>query len=95
MPKRKKPNEPFRPIAVVSPVPSERRFARGRPKKEAFDVYVTNTETTEVTLGITVFALNDREAIQTARKKLLFSPLLRDVTDAVFTAVRSDSTKGR
>jgi hypothetical protein len=90
MPKRKNPTEPFRQTAVVSPVPSERRFAKGRPKKRAFDIYITDIETAEEMHAMTVFALSSREALQSARKKLLFSPLLRNVTHAVFSAVEAD-----
>jgi hypothetical protein len=91
MPKRKHPTEPFRPTAVVSPVPSERRFTKGRPKRKSFDVYVTDIETGEVTLAIPIFAVSSRDALQIARKKLLFSPLLRNITHAAFSAVEVHS----
>ena len=91
MPKRKHPTEPFRRTAVVSPVPSERRFTKGRPKKKPFDVYVTDLETGEVALAIPMFAVSSRDALQMARKKLLFSPLLRNITHAVFSAVEVHS----
>jgi len=89
MPRGRKPSsEPFRRSQVVSPVPSERRY--GRPpkvKKKSFDVYVSDIETAEETLAITVFAEDQRQAMQTAKRLLKSSPLLKKITYAAFTAV--------
>lgn len=89
MPRPKKtPAEPFRRSQVVSPVPSQRRY--GRPpkvKKRSFDVYVSDIESGEETLAITVFADNHRMATQVAKKLLRTSPLMRKITYAAFTAV--------
>ena len=84
---KKPPTEPFRRAQVVSPVPSERRYAKGRPPKKSFDIYVSDIETGDETLAITVFAPTQREAIQIARKRLHASPILRRITYAAFTAV--------
>lgn len=88
MSKRKHPpREPFRPMQVVSPVPSERRFGKFKPAKKGFDIYVSNIETGEERLAMTIYAPTEREAIQIARKRLYASPLLRRITHAAFTAV--------
>jgi hypothetical protein len=81
------PKEPFRRSQVVSPVPSERRFGKAKFVKKLFDVYVTDIETADETYAISVNAASHREAIQIARKRLKFSPLLRAITHASFTAV--------
>jgi len=89
MPRPRKPRtEEFRRSQVVSPVPSERRY--GRPpkvKKKSFDVYVSDIESGEETLAITVRADDHRQATQVAKKLLHASPLLRNITYAAFTAV--------
>jgi hypothetical protein len=87
MPKRKNPTEPFRRTQVVSPVPSGRRFGKAKAEKKTFDIYVSDIETGEETLAMTVFSWTVREALQSAKKRLQFSPLLRDITHAAFTAV--------
>jgi hypothetical protein len=85
---RKTQAEPFRPSQVVSPVPSERRYGRPpKAKKKSFDLFVSDIETGEETLAITVFALDKRDAIQIGRKLLKTSPLLRNITYAAYTAV--------
>ncbi len=81
------PKEPFRRSQVVSPVPSERRFGKAKFVKKLFDVYVTDIETADETYAMSVNAASHREAIQIARKRLKFSPLLRAITHAAFTAV--------
>jgi hypothetical protein len=97
MTKRKNPTEPFRLSQVVSPVPSGRRYGKSKVEKKAFDIYVTDIETGEETLGITVYAHSPREAIQAGKKRLQSSALLRNMTHAAFTAVefneRSDQQK--
>jgi hypothetical protein len=87
MTKRKKPTEPFRRMQVVSPVPSDRRFGNAKFQKKGFDIYISDIETGDETLAITVFAPTQREAIQIARKRLHSSPVLRKITHAAFTAV--------
>ena len=84
---KKPPTEPFRRSQVVSPVPSERRFGNAKSDKTSFDIYVSDIETGDETLAITVSAPTKREAIQIARKRLHSSPLLRRITYAAFTAV--------
>ena len=84
MSKRKKPpTEPFRRSQVVSPVPSGRRFGKAKFEKKTFDIYVSDIESGDETLAITVFAGTQREAIQIARKRLQSSPVLRKITYAV------------
>jgi hypothetical protein len=78
---------PFRRTQVVSPVPSDRRFGKIKVEKKSFDVYVSDIETGDETLAITVDAPTQREALQLARKRLRSSPLLRRITHAAFTAV--------
>jgi hypothetical protein len=91
MSKRKNPpNEPFRRSQVVSPVPSGRRFGKAKFEKQTFDVYLTDIETGDETLAITVFAPTQREAIQMAKKRLQSSPVLRGITHAAYTAVKVD-----
>jgi len=89
MPRGRKPSaEPFRRSQVVSPVPSERRY--GRPPKavkKSFDIYVSDIETGDETLALTVFAVNQREATQVAKKLLQSSPLMRKITYAAYSAV--------
>jgi len=80
------PGEPFRQSQVVSPVPSERRFGRSKSSKQGFDIYVSDIETGEETLTVTVYADSKREALQLGRKLLRSSPLLRKITHAAFTA---------
>jgi hypothetical protein len=88
MPKRKNPTtEPFRRSQVVSPVPSGRRFGKAKFEKKSFDIYVSDIETGDETLAMTVFAPTQREAIQLAKKRLQSSPVLRKITYAAFTAV--------
>ena len=88
MSKRKNPpTEPFRRIQVVSPLSSGRRFGKAKFEKHTFDVYLTDIETGDETLAITVFAPTQREAIQMAKKRLQSSALLRKITYAAFTAV--------
>jgi hypothetical protein len=91
MSKRKNPpTEPFRRSQVVSPVPSERRFSQAKFEKKSFDIYVSDIETGDETLAITVYAPTQREAIQIARKRLRSSPVVRRITYAAFTAVEID-----
>ena len=88
MSKRKHPpKEPFRRMQVVSPVPSQRRFEKLKGEKKTFDIYVSDIETGDETLAITIYASTQREAIQMARKRLQSSPLLRRITHAAFSAV--------
>jgi hypothetical protein len=88
MSKRKNPpTEPFRRSQVVSPVPSSRRFGKAKQRKKPFDIYVTDIETGDETLAITVTAPTEREALQIARKRLQSSPVLRRITYAAYTAV--------
>ena len=88
MSKRKTPpTEFFRRMQVVSPVPSGRRFGKSKVEKKAFDIYVSDIESGDETLAMTVHAPTQREAIQIARKRLQLSPLLRRITHAAFTAV--------
>ena len=84
---RKPRREQFRPSQVVSPVPSDRRFGRAKSANKNFDIYVSDIETGDETLAITVFAPTQREAIQLAKKRLQSSALLRKITHAAFTAV--------
>src|SRR6202043_3358214 len=97
--RRTPPTEAFRRSQVVSPVPSGRRFGKAKFEKKAFDIYVSDLETGDETLAITVFAPTQREAIQIAKKRLQSSPVLRQITYAAFTAVeiepkeRSDQPK--
>ena len=81
------PSTPFRRSQVVSPVPSGRRFGKAKLTKKAFDIYVSDIETGDETLALTVFAPTQREAILLGRKRLHSSPVLRNVTHAAFTAV--------
>jgi hypothetical protein len=85
--RRNPPTEPFRRSQVVSPVPSDRRFGKAKLDKKTFDVYLSDIETGDETLAMTVFALTQREAIQMARKRLQSSPILRKITYAAFSAV--------
>ena len=88
MSKRKNPpTESFRRSQVVSPVPSGRRFGKAKFEKKSFDIYISDIETGDETLAITIFAPTQREAIQIARKRLHSSPVLRKITYAAFTAV--------
>lgn len=88
MTKRKNPpTQPFRRSQVVSPVPSDRRFGSAKFAKKGFDIYISDIETGDETLAITVFAPTQRDAIQIARKRLRSSPVLRRITYAAFTAV--------
>jgi hypothetical protein len=87
MSKRKNSSrEPFRRTQVVSPVPSERRFGTSQFNKKNFDIYVSDLETGDETLAITVFANTQREAIEIARKRLRSSPVVRKITYPAFTA---------
>jgi hypothetical protein len=86
--KKNRPHKPFRRTQVVSPVPSERRFGKAKFEKQTFDVYLTDIETGDETLAITVFAPTQREAIQMAKKRLQSSPVFRNITHAAFTAVK-------
>jgi hypothetical protein len=88
---RKAPTAPFRPLQVVSPVPSKRRYGRPKIEKKMFDIYVINIETGEEMFAITVMAPNKRQAIQTAKNRLRSSPLLRDITYAAFIAVEVEA----
>jgi hypothetical protein len=92
MSKRKNPpaTEPFRRSQVVSPVPSGRRFGKSTLAKKNFDIYISDIETGDETLAITVYAPTQREAIQLAKKRLQSSALLRRITYAAFTAVEVD-----
>jgi hypothetical protein len=74
-------------MQVVSPVPSKRRYGRAKWAKRPFIVYVTNVETGEDACAIPVFAVGSREATEIARKRLYASPILRKITDVVYTAV--------
>jgi hypothetical protein len=85
--KKNPPSASFRRSQVVSPVPSGRRFGKAEFAKKTFDVYVSDIETGDETLAMTVFAPTQREAIQLARKRLQSSPVLRRITYAAFTAV--------
>jgi hypothetical protein len=84
---RKTTKEPFRPMQVVSPVPSERRYGRPKIEKKSFDVYVSDIETGEEHLAITVVAPDTRQAIQIGRKLLKSSPLIRKINYAAYSAV--------
>jgi hypothetical protein len=88
MSKSNKPqNEPIRRSQVVSPVPSERRFGKAKVEKKSFDIYVSDIETGDETLAITIDAPSQREAIQIAKKRLRSSPVMRKITYPAFTAV--------
>src|SRR6266849_1695062 len=88
MSKRKNPpTEPFRRSQVGSPLPSGRRFGQAKLEKKTFDIYVSDIETEDETLAITVFAPTQREAVQIARKRLQSSPVIRRITYAAFSAV--------
>ena len=88
MTKRNNPHrEPFRRSQVVSPVPSGRRYGKTKFEKKAFDIYVTDIETGEETLAITMYAHSPREAIQAGKKRLQSSPVLGKITYAAYTAV--------
>jgi hypothetical protein len=88
MSKSNKPqNEPFRRSQVVSPMPSDRRFGKTKSVKKSFDIYLSDIETGDETLAITIAAPTQREAIQIAKKRLRSSPVLRRVTYPAFTAV--------
>ena len=92
MPRARKPStQPFRRTQVVSPVPSERRFAKAKFVKRLFDVYVTDIETGDETYLMSVNAASHREAIQIVRKRMKFSPILRAITHAAFTAVEVEA----
>ena len=93
MTKSKTPQAPqsFRRSQAVSPVPSERRFGKVKVEKKSFDIYVSDIETGDETLAITVFAPTQREAIQLAKKRLLSSPVLRRITHAAFSAVEVEN----
>jgi hypothetical protein len=88
MSKRKNPpTEPFRRSQVVSPLPSERRYGKAKVEKATFDIFLSDIETGDETLAMTVFATSSREAIQFAKKRLRSSPILGKITYAAFTAV--------
>lgn len=93
MTKSKNPpsDKSFRRLQVVSPVPSERRFGKTKVEKKSFDIYVSDIETGEETLAITVNAPTKREAIDIARKRLRASPLMRKITFPAFTAVQIET----
>jgi hypothetical protein len=80
----------FRRSQVVNPVPSGRRFEKTKIERKSFDIYVSDIETGDETLAITVFAPTQREAIQIAKKRLQSSPVLRHITYAAFSAVEID-----
>jgi hypothetical protein len=86
-PKNPSTTAPFRRTQVVSPVPSERRFGKTKSEKKSFDIYVSDIETGDETLAITVAALSQRDALQIARQRLRSSPILRKITYPAFTAV--------
>jgi hypothetical protein len=86
--KKNRPHQSFRRSQVVSPVPSGRRFGKAKFEKQTFDIYLTDIETGDETLAITVFAPTQREAIQLAKKRLQSSPVLRNITHAAYTAVK-------
>jgi len=67
-----------------------RRFGQAKFEQKTFDIYVSDIETGDETLAITVFAPTQREAIQIARKRLQSSPVIRKITYAAFTAVEID-----
>jgi hypothetical protein len=88
MSRDKKP--PFRRSQVVRP-PSGRQFGKAKIEKKTFDIYVSDIESGEETLAITIFAATQREAIQIAKKRLHTSPVLRNITYAAFTAIEVKS----
>jgi hypothetical protein len=77
---------PFRRSQVVRP-PSGRQYAKSKIEKKTFDIYLSDIETGDETLAITIFATTQREAIELAKKRLHTSPVLRKITYAAFTAV--------
>jgi hypothetical protein len=85
MSKNNKP--PFRRSQFARPPKSERQFGKAKIEKKTFDIYVSDIETGDETLAITIFAATQREAIQMAKKRLHTSPVLRRITHAAFTAV--------
>jgi hypothetical protein len=85
--RKNSPKEPFRRTQVVSPVPSERRYGKAKLTKRPFDIYVTDLENGEEFLAITVHAFSKRNAVQSGKKKLQFSSLLRKITYAAYSAV--------
>ena len=62
--------------------PSAKAFDLSLEPKKSFDVYVTDIETADETYAMTVNAASHREAVQIARNRLKFSPLLRAITHA-------------
>lgn len=95
MSKSKHPSkQPFRRSQVVSPVPSGRRYGKVKFEKKYFDIYVTDKATGEEILAITIEANARSEAEHIGRKRLWSSPLLRKITDAVFTAVEVELSGG-
>lgn len=89
--RRNPPTDRFSRSQVVSPVPSARRFGNTKTDRKAFDIYVSDIKTGDESLAMTVSAATQREAIQIAKKRLQFSPLLRRIADAVYTAVEVKS----
>lgn len=95
MTKRNTPKRPpyFRLAQSVSPVPSARKFAKTKGDKNSYDIYVTDIDTGDETLAMTLIADTHREAVQLARKRLFASPALRKITNAAFTAVEVKKSK--
>ena len=81
--------QPSRFAAVRSFRPFPQAQVRQAPKaeKKTFDIYVSDIETGEETLAITVFAVDQRQAIQIGQEAAPASPLMRKITYAAFTAV--------
>lgn len=88
---RPKAPQPFRRSQVVSPVPSDRRFGKSENEKKAFYIWVSDIDTGDETLALTVFARTAREAIQIAKKRLQSSTVLWRIRHAAFSAVEVKS----
>lgn len=86
MSRSRKPTEPFRRSQAATP-PSGRRFGKANFTKKAFDIFVSDIETGDETLALTVYAPTQRDAILLGRKRLHSSPVLRNITYAAFSAV--------
>jgi hypothetical protein len=81
------PSVQFRRSQVADPINRKRRFAKSKIVKKSFDIYITDIESGEETLAMTVFAVASRDAFALAKKKLHGSKLMRKITYAAFTAV--------
>lgn len=81
----------FRRSQVVKPIPSVRRFDKSENEKKGFYIWVSDIDTGDETLALTVFAPSHREAVQIAKKRLQSSPVLWRIRHAAFSAVEVKS----